>query len=94
MDCIPLLKKALRIYPQLSVAVSHLSEYLENKIRTPGQYVSEEFIALSSQVKQMLFLFIENGQWQEALGVAEQLISLLPGDLEILRLKQEILAHL
>ncbi len=94
MDCIPLLKKALRIYPQLSVAVSHLSEYLENKIKTPDQHVSREFIALGSQVKQMLFLFIENGQWQEAFGVAEQLISLLPGDLEILRLKQEILTHL
>lgn len=94
MDCIPLLKKALHIYPQMSVAVIHLSDYLENKLKTPKEPVSEEFIALGGQVKQMLLNFIENGQWQAAFGVAQQLISLLPEDLEVLRLKQEILKHL
>ena len=32
-----------------------------------------------------------NQQWEEAYGVNAQLVTLLPDDLEILRLKQEIL---
>ena len=93
-ESIPLLKKAIRAYPQMSVAVGRLSEYLEKKMKEPQQPVSEEFAALGRQVKQMLLGLMENGQWQEAYGVAEQLTSLLPGDLEILKLKQEIAGHL
>ena len=93
-ESIPLLKKAVRAYPQMSVAVGRLSEYLEEKMKEPQQPVSEEFAALGRQVKQMLLGLMENGQWQEAYGVAEQLTSLLPGDLEILKLKQEIMGHI
>ena len=36
---------------------------------------------------------VENGQWEEAFGVVNQLIALLPGDPEVLKMKQEIIAH-
>ena len=78
----------------MSVIVSRLSEYLEEKMNAPQQPVSEEFAILGKQVKQMLLGLMENGQWREAYGVADQLITLLPGDLEILKLKQEIMGHL
>ncbi len=89
--CIPLLTEALHLYPQLSIAVSGLTKHLNEKIKNPPHPVSAEFELLGGQVKQMLHGLIGNGQWEEAYGVNAQLISLLPDDLEILRLKQEIL---
>ena len=46
---------------------------------------------LGEQVKQILRGLINGGQWDEAYGVMEQLLSLLPDDLEVLQMKQEIL---
>ncbi len=94
MACIPLLKNALHICPQMSVVVSRLSEYLEEIMAESQHTTSEEFMVLGRQVKQMLFGLIENRQWQAAYGIIEQLTSLLPDDLEVLRLKQEILMNL
>lgn len=93
-DSISLLSAALHIYPQMSAAVSHLTRYLNEKIRTMGQPVSEEFRMLGGQVKQVLYGLIESGQWAEAKGVIHQLAALLPEDMEVLRLKQEIIRNL
>lgn len=93
-ECVPLLKKAIHAYPQMSVIVGRVSEYLEEKMKTQKQPVSEEFAVLGKQVKQMLLGLMEAGQWQQAYGVAEQLSTLLPGDLDVLKLKQEIMGHL
>ncbi len=46
--CIPLLKKGIQAYPQMSVVVGRLSEYLEEKMKEPKQPVSEEFAALGA----------------------------------------------
>lgn len=89
--CVPLLKKALHIYPQMSAVVGRLTGYLGEMINHPPRPVSAEFEILGNQVKQMLPGLIENGQWKEAYGVVTQLLTLLPQDLEALRLKQEIL---
>ncbi len=94
VESIPLLKRAVCVYPQMSVVIGRLTEYLEEKIKEPQQPVSDEFAILGRQVKQMLLGLMENGQWPEAYGVAEQLTALLPNDLEVLKLKQEIMGHL
>lgn len=91
VECVPLLTEALHICPQMSGAVSHLTRYLNELIKNPPRPISEEFLSLGGQVKQMLFGLMENKQWNEAYGVSTQLVSLLPEDLEVLRLKQEIL---
>lgn len=89
--CIPLLAEALHLCPRLSVAVSGLTKYLTEKLANPPQPVSEEFKILGAQVKQMLYGLMKNGQWTDAYSVNTQLLSLLPDDLEVLRLKQNIL---
>lgn len=90
-ECVPLLAEALHICPQMSGAVSHLTRYLNEILKHPPQPVSEEFLSLGGQVKQVLFGFMNQKQWNEAYAVTSQLVSLLPEDLEVLRLKQEIL---
>ncbi len=94
MECIPHFEKALHIYPQMSGVISYLTGYIEEKMSEPKPAVSEEFEILGRQVKQMLLGLMENGQWPEAYGVANQLLMLMPGDLEALKLKQEILEHI
>lgn len=71
-----------------------MSLYLEDKMQAPSQPSSSEFEVLGKQVKQILQGMAATGQWAEAYGVAEQLMALLPDDLEVIRLKQEILQHI
>lgn len=42
-DCIPLLKKAIKVYPQMSIAVNRLSEYLEEKMNSPSSQFQKSF---------------------------------------------------
>ncbi|WP_286153207.1 tetratricopeptide repeat-containing glycosyltransferase [Sporofaciens musculi] len=91
IESFPLLKDALHIYPKMSGTVGQLLRYLEEEIQSPKQAVPEEFMLLGEQVKQVLRGLIDGGQWTEAYGVMGQLLSLLPDDLEVLRMKQEIL---
>lgn len=90
-ECIPRLKEAFHIYPKLTPVISQLIRYLTEQIERPVNIVSDEFALLGQQVKGVLLGLMENGQWEEAYGVTAQLISLLPDDLEVLRMKQEIL---
>ena len=90
-DAFPVLADAVRVYPQMSAAVSRLLRYLEEQMMDSQQSVSEEFAILGAQVKQVLCGLIDGRQWEEAYSVATQLLSLLPDDLEVLRMKQGIL---
>lgn len=92
--CITMLRDAIHTYPQMSGAIGCLSEYMEEKMKEPPRQVSEEFQVLGNQVKQVLLGLVANGQWGEAYGVADQLLALLPGDLEVLKIKQEIMQHM
>lgn len=91
---IPELERAVRLRPEMSGVVSRLIKYIEEQTAVSRQPMSEEFALLGMQVKQVLIGLIENEQWGEAYGVVNQLITLLPEDLEILRLKQEITRHM
>ena len=51
---------------------------------------SKEFQALASQIKAKIHVLMEARQYQAALGVAEQIHVLLPGDEEIGRLRERL----
>lgn len=89
--CIPLLKEAFRISPGMAIVVSQLTRYLTEQMEAPPQAVSKEFELLGGQVKQAVINLMEKKQWQDAYGVTGQLVTLLPDDLEVLRMKQIIL---
>ena len=91
LDSFSYLKDALHIYPKMSGAVEQLLQCLEEELKASEQGVSEEFMMLGEQVKQVLRGLIDTGQWEAAYDVLGQLMVLLPGDLETLRMKQEIL---
>lgn len=90
-DSFLFLKEAIHIFPKMSAAVSQLLRNLEEQVQTPTDPVPEEFQILGAQVKQVLRGLIDTRQWDDAYGVIAQLMPLLPNDLEVLRMKQEIL---
>lgn len=90
-ECILLLKEAFHIQPEMSIVVGQLTRYLTEQIEMPPHIVSKEFELLGGQVKQVLTGLMENRQWQEAYGVTGRLVTLLPDDLEVLRMKQNVL---
>lgn len=94
MACIPYFEKAVHIYPRMSSAISILTRYMEEQMASVKPAVSEEFEMLGRQIKQMLPGLMAGGQWAEAYAVVNQLLSLLPEDYEILKIKQEIVEHL
>ncbi len=91
IESFPYLKEALHVYPGMAGAVGQLVRYLEDEVQAPKRSVSEEFEMLGGQVKQVLRGLMKAGQWEEAYKVMGQLITLLPDDLEVLQMKQEIL---
>lgn len=91
---VPFLEKSVRSFPGMSDMIRRLLVYIEEKTKVPQSAVSDEFAVLGRQVKQILLGLVENKQWEEAYSVVNQLITLLPNDLEILKLKQEIMNHI
>ena len=91
IESFPYLKRSLYVYPKMAGAVGQLLRYLEEKLKNPEQNISEEFIMLGGQVKQVLCGLMDKGQWEEAYGIIGQLLSLLPNDFEVIRMKQKIL---
>lgn len=90
-DSFPYLKEAVHIFPCMSSAISQLLRHFEGKAQQADTGAAEEFQILGTQVKQVLRGLIDAKQWEEAYGVAAQLLPLLPNDLEVLQMKQEIL---
>lgn len=79
-------RKALEIYPKLSGVIRELVRQIQ-----AGQTVqaeNPEFKQLAVQMKEAIVEMLKKGQAKEAIKVIEQLLPLLPDDLELLRLKQ------
>ena len=51
----------------------------------------KEYQQLATQLKEVLSALIEQDKYAEAMSILPQLVSLLPEDLELLRIKQRLL---
>lgn len=87
-------RHALPFYPALTGAVHEVIRYLKNSMNNPASNAGEEFQQIAEQMKSTLALLIGQQQYKEAVSVMEQLCRLLPEDLELLRLRQELLLKL
>lgn len=81
-------RKALAVYPRLSGVIRELLRQLQNV--QAAQTGNPEFQQLAVQMKAAIEEMLKKGQAQEAAGIIEQLLPLLPDDLELLRLKQRV----
>lgn len=89
-DAIRLFRKALRFDPKMTGVIREVIRQIslnsENPVENEG-----EFQMLAQQMKEALREMIENKQYTQALQIILQLSPLLPEDLELLRIRQNIL---
>ena len=76
------------------VVIKRFMEHLLREYDKQKQVGNAEFQQLGVQVKQQVKQMIDNQQYEVALPIISQLIQLLPSDLEVIRLKQQILTKM
>ncbi len=90
-EAVRLFRKALRFFPGMTSVIREVIRQMSVKMSTSVQNTGEEFQALAGEMKAALRTMINGGQYAEALTVILQLSPLLPEDLELLRMRQNVL---
>lgn len=81
------------LLPGLANIMKHYLKWLEAQLerqKRESVQAAGEFQVLARQIKSKVHALLEAGQHAAALGVTEQLLALLPGDGELLSLREEI----
>ena len=87
---IHLLHSALLLNSEMTGVISEVVREISGKIKNPMLNTGDEFQMLAKQMKAALKTMLKNKQYQDAQPIVTQLLQLLPGDLELLRIKQKI----
>ncbi len=88
-DAARLLRQALRYYPSMTGVIHEVIRQLKNSADNPARNAGAEFELLAEQMKNNLSTMIDQGQYTQALPVMQQLCTLLPEDLGLLKLRQK-----
>lgn len=90
-EAIRRLHSALSFKPEMTGMVNEVIRQIKNQVDDPSQDAAEEYHSLAIQLKTAVSSMINQGMYQEAFSILPQLSTLLPSDLELLRIKQKIL---
>lgn len=90
-EAVRLFRLSLHLYPSMTTVIHEVIRLLRNSMDNPAPGTGEEFQALAGQMKNSLSALADQGQYAQALPVMQKLCTLLPDDLELLRLRQRIL---
>lgn len=90
-DAVGLLGKAYHIYPDMSGAITELFRQAARRLDDPALHGGEEFRLLAGQMKETLKTLMESGQTVQASEVLDRLLPLMPEDLELVRIRQELI---
>lgn len=93
-EAVRLFRKALRFEPSMTGVIREMIRQISIKAENPVQNTGEEFQMLAEQMKDTLRTMADNKQHVQALQVIQQLTPLLPEDLELLRIRQNILREM
>ena len=91
LEAVRLFRLALHFYPSMTGVIHEVIRLLKNNMNNPAPNAGAEFQALAGQMKNSLAVLIEQGQYAQAMPVMQQLCTLLPEDLELLRMRQRLL---
>lgn len=89
-----LFRLALRKYPAMTGVINELIRQMNKSLDNPAQNAGNEYQQLAVQLKSALSDLAEQGKYTEAMSILPQLVSLLPEDLELLRIKQRLLKEM
>lgn len=89
-ESVRLFRQALYIHPLMTGTINEVLRQLQMELNVPSHAGGDEFIALAYQLKEVLKEMIKKQQFKEAETIVTQLSTLLPKDLEVLRMRQII----
>lgn len=87
------LRETIYIYKPFCGVIRRMLSIIADEINQPEQ-ANPEFIALGAQVKNIVQSLIQEERYEDALPFIQQLSTLLPKDLEVVRLRQELWSHM
>lgn len=93
-EAVRLFRTALRFYPKMTGVIREVIRQMTARVETLAMNTRAEFQMLAGQMKEALKSMIENHQYTEALPIILQLSPLLPEDLELLRMWQNVLQNI
>lgn len=93
-DAVRLLRTALSLNPAMTSVIHEILRLIADMLHNPAPVSGAEFQTLAVQMKSTLEAMIEKKQYKEAMPVMQQLSTLLPNDLELLKLRQKLLRNI
>ena len=91
---VSLLHAALLLDTEMTGVIHELVREIAEMINTPVYSPGSEFQILAKQMKDILTTMLKQSQYQEALSIISQLLPLLPEDLELIRMRQNVLRQM
>ncbi len=92
-EAVAAVREIRELLPGLSNIMKHCLKWLDGQMKrqkAASDQAAGEFRILAGQIKAKVYELMEAGAWQAALGVVEQLRTLLPEDEEIQALREKI----
>ena len=86
-----LLGEAYHIRPDMTGVITELFRQAARRLDDPALRAGEEFLQLAAQMKGMLHTLMETGQNPQAEEIMNQLLPLMPEDLELIHARQELI---
>lgn len=93
-EAIRLFRNALRFAPGMTGVIREVLRQISVRVENPVQNTDKEFLMLAHQMKKILQAMLDAEQYPQALQIILQLSSLLPEDLELLRIRQKVLQEI
>ena len=90
-EAVHLLGEAYHIRPDMTGVITELFRQAARRLDDPALRAGEEFLQLAVQMKGMLHTLMETGQNPQAEEIMNQLLPLMPEDLELIHARQELI---
>lgn len=90
-EAVRLLGDAYHIYPDMTGVIMELFRQTARRLDDPALHAGAEFLQLARQMKETLHTLIDANQTAQAAEILNQLLPLMPEDLEVIRLRQELI---
>lgn len=87
------LREIIYMYKPFCGVIRRMLSIIADEINQPEQ-TNPEFIALGAQVKNIVRSLMQENRYEDTLPFIQQLSTLLPKDLEVVRLRQELWSHM
>ena len=91
VECVPKQTHRFHIYPEMTGVIIELTRQAVYRMNDPAKHADAEFLQLAGRMKDTLRTLMASGQTAQAAAILDQLLPLLPDDLELIRIRQEVI---